>query len=47
MATLPVDLEIDRLMNLIRGFGWEMEKKEITNKEIKLAIKKEITTEKT
>lgn len=47
MATLPVDLEIDRLMNLIRGFGWEMEKKEITDKEIKLVIKKEITTEKT
>jgi len=45
MATLPVDLEIDRLMNLIRGFGWEMEKKEITDKEIVVEIKKKIVTE--
>jgi len=43
MATLPVDLEIDRLMNLIRGFGWEMEKKEVTDKDITVTIKKEIT----
>jgi len=42
MPALPVDLEIDRLMNLIRGFGWEMEKKEITEKEVTVTIKKEM-----
>lgn len=42
MATLPVDIEIDRLLNLIRGFGWEMEKKEISDEEITLTIKMKI-----
>ena len=42
MANLPVDIEIDRLLNLIRGFGWEMEKKEISETEIILTIKKKI-----
>lgn len=45
MPTLPVDLEIDRLMNLIRGFGWEMEKKEITDTDITMTIKKKIVPE--
>lgn len=45
MATLPVDLEIDRLMNLIRGFGWEMDKKEITDTEVTVTIKKKIVKE--
>jgi hypothetical protein len=43
VATLPVDIEIDRLLNLIRGFGWEMEKKEITDEEVTLTIKKKIS----
>jgi len=42
MVALPVELEIDRLLNLIRGFGWEMEKKEISETEIILTIKKKI-----
>jgi len=45
MNTLPVDLEIDRLINLIRGFGWEMEKKEITDIDITVTIKKKIVKE--
>lgn len=43
MATLPVDIEIDRLLNLIRGFGWEMEKKEISDEEVILTITKKIS----
>jgi len=43
MEALPVDIEIDRLLNLIRGFGWEMEKKEISEEEIVLTIKKKIS----
>lgn len=42
MTALPSDLEIERLMNLIRGFGWEMTKKEISDTEIVLTVKKEI-----
>ena len=45
MATLPAYLEIDRLMNLIRGFGWEMREKEVTDKEITVTIEKKITEE--
>jgi hypothetical protein len=43
VATLPVDIEIDRLLNLIRGFGWEMEKKEISDEEVTLTITKKIS----
>ena len=43
MANLPVDIETDRLLNLIRGFGWEMEKKEISEEEIIITIKKKIS----
>lgn len=45
MPNLPIDLEIDRLLNLIQGFGWKMEKKEVTLKAITVTIKKEITEE--
>jgi hypothetical protein len=44
MATLPAELEVDRLMNLIRGFGWEMTEKAITDEAITLKIKKEVAT---
>jgi hypothetical protein len=43
MTTLPIDIEIDRLLNLIRGFGWEMEKKEISDEEVTLTITKKIS----
>lgn len=43
MTALPVDIEIDRLLNLIRGFGWELKSREITEEEINLSIKKKIT----
>lgn len=46
MPTLPVDLEIDRLMNLIRGFGWEMTAKEVTDDAVTLTITKKMATEK-
>jgi hypothetical protein len=45
MPTLPTHLEIDRVLNLIRGFGWELEEKVITDTEIKLTVKKEIVKE--
>lgn len=45
MPKLPIDLEIDRLLNLIHGFGWKMEKKDVTDTDITVTIKKEITEE--
>uniref|UniRef100_A0A6M3LGE8 Uncharacterized protein n=1 Tax=viral metagenome TaxID=1070528 RepID=A0A6M3LGE8_9ZZZZ len=45
MVQLPVNLEIDRLMNLIRGFGWEIEEKKETAETITVTIKKKIVTE--
>jgi hypothetical protein len=43
VANLPADIEIDRLLNLIRGFGWEEQKKEISEEEIIITIKKKIS----
>ena len=40
MAALPIDIEIDRLMNLVRGFGWEESRREITDDQVIITIKK-------
>jgi len=45
MASLPVEIEIDRLMNLIRGFGWEETEKHVSDSEIVITIKKKVTPE--
>lgn len=45
MASLPVEIEIDRLMNLIRGFGWEETDKTISESEVRITIKKKILPE--
>lgn len=45
MTALPVEIEIDRLLNLIRGFGWEMVSKEIKEEEVTITINKKIPTE--
>lgn len=35
-----VVLEVERLMNLVRGFGWEKIKEELVEGEIQITIKK-------
>jgi len=47
MPTLPIDIELDRLMNLIRGFGWKISNKEITDSKATLEIVKDLVSEKT
>lgn len=42
MVALPADFEIDRLMNLIRGFGWEKVRWEQDEEKITVEIKKEV-----
>jgi len=40
MATVQEQLEVDRLINLVRGFGWEEEKREMTTMDIIITLKK-------
>lgn len=42
MASLPVQIEIDRLMNLVQGFGWKEVEKKVTDTEVVITIKKEV-----
>jgi hypothetical protein len=40
MQAPTVELEVERVMNLVRGFGWDKVKEEILGDEIHLEIKK-------
>ncbi len=42
MPELPVEIEIQRVMNLVRGFGWEKVKEEIQGNTIKITIEKKL-----
>lgn len=46
MTSLPQQIEIDRLLNLVHGFGWKETEKKITDSEIIITIKKETPKEK-
>lgn len=40
MEQPTVEMEVERVMNLVRGFGWEKVKEEIFPGEIQITIKK-------
>lgn len=40
MPEYPKEIEIERVVNLIRGFGWAMVKQEIVGEDLILTIKK-------
>jgi len=41
MADFPrVEMEVERVMNLVRGFGWEKKKEEIIGDEIHIELVK-------
>jgi len=40
MPEYPKEIEIERVVNLIRGFGWEETKQEVVGDELFLTIKK-------
>jgi len=40
MPEYPKELEIERVTNLIRGFGWEKVKEEVVGEDLILTIKK-------
>ena len=41
MPEFPREIEIQRVMNLVQGFGWAKVKEELTDTELVLTIKKE------
>ena len=45
MAELPRDIEIQRVMNLVQGFGWTKVKEEVVGTKISITIEKETLTE--
>ena len=44
---LPVKLQVERLMNLIRNFGWEKIKEEVVNDELHITLKLKIEDKQT
>ena len=42
MPEMPVKLEVERLHNLITGFGWNIQKQEVTTDKIELTIVKSV-----
>lgn len=40
MPEYPKEIEIERVVNLIRGFGWEKVREEIIGEDLILTIKK-------
>ncbi|MBA7494457.1 hypothetical protein ES702_05033 [subsurface metagenome] len=45
MAEYPKELEIDRLMNVAKTFGWEKVKEEVIGLDVVITIKKEVMKE--
>jgi len=42
MAEYPVTLEVERVLNLVMGFGWKKVKEEIVGNKIVLTIEKTV-----
>ncbi len=45
MPELPKEIEIQRVMNLVIGFGWNKIKEEIVGTKVQLTIEKEMFVE--
>ena len=43
MPKMPVDLDLERLKNLVTGFGWVIESKKVTEEKIEVVLVKKIT----
>lgn len=39
---MPVSLEVERIINLVRGFGWEKIKEEIVDDRLIVTIQKKV-----
>jgi hypothetical protein len=40
MPEMPREVEVERVLNLVRGFGWEKVKDEIVGDDLTITIKK-------
>ena len=45
MADYPKEIEIDRLMNVAKTFGWEKVKEEVIGQEVHVTVKKTLLKE--
>lgn len=45
MAEYPKEIEINRLMNVAKTFGWEKVKEEVIGQDVVITIKKELLKE--
>ena len=44
MEGYPIEVEVERIMNVVRGFGWIEVKREVLEDELHLTIKKKVLT---
>lgn len=42
-----VTMEVERLLNLTRGFGWEKQREEIVDRELRVTLAKEVINQET
>ena len=42
MADIPILLEVERVMNLVRGFGWEKKEERVDAEFVELLIRKRV-----
>ena len=40
MPEYPREIEVERVTNLVRGFGWEVTKQEVVGEELIITLKK-------
>lgn len=45
MADYPKEIEIDRVMNVVKTFGWEKVKEEVIGQDVVITIRKELMKE--
>lgn len=45
MEMYPIEVEVERIMNVVRGFGWVEAKREVIGDELILTVKKKVLTE--
>jgi len=45
MVAMPKEIEIERMMNLVRGFGWEKKKEEVVGDELLVTLSKKLAPE--
>ncbi len=42
-----VTMEVERVLNIVRGFGWEKEKEELVGRDLRVTIGKEVIDKET